>query len=93
MDWLTWHTRYEASPRLQARLTLVRAQIAQTIQACPHASIRLISLCAGDGRDVIGTLVNHPRRDHTSAYLIESHPALVAHGEGVVAQYGLLTRV
>jgi len=93
MDWFKWHTRYEASPLLQARLTLVRAQIAQAIQACPHASIRLISLCAGDGRDVIGTLVNHPRRDHTSAYLIESHPALVAHGEGAIAQGDLRTRV
>ena len=73
MDWLMWHTRYEASPRLQARLTIVRTQIAQAIQACPHASIRFISLCAGDGRDVIGALVNHLRRDYTSAYLIESH--------------------
>ena len=93
MDWFKWHTRYEASPLLQARLTLVRAQIAQAIQACPHASIRLISLCAGDGRDVIGTLGNHPRADHTSAYLIENNPALIAHGEGAIAQCDLLTRV
>jgi hypothetical protein len=42
---------------------------------------------------MIGTLVNHPRGDHTSVYLIESNPALVAHGEGAVAQCDLLTRV
>jgi Putative methyltransferase len=93
MDWLKWHTRYNESPLLQARLNLARAQIAQAVQACPHASIRLISLCAGDGRDVIDTLVTHPRRDHTSAYLIESNPAIVAQGEGAVAQGDLLTRV
>jgi hypothetical protein len=42
---------------------------------------------------VIGALVNHLRRDHTSAYLIESHPASVAHGEDVVAQADLGRRI
>src|ERR1700759_272892 len=37
----------------------------------PAGDIRLISLCAGQGRDVIGVLTGHPRRDDVRARLVE----------------------
>ena len=37
----------------------------------PLGDVRLISLCAGQGRDVIGALTGHPRRDHVRARLVE----------------------
>jgi hypothetical protein len=89
MDWLAWHQRYEESPTLQARLALVRSQLSDALNACPTAAVRLISLCAGDGRDVIGTLANHNRAADTSAYLVELNPALVDHGQASVSRLHL----
>lgn len=37
----------------------------------PPGPIRAIALCAGQGHDLIGTLVDHPRRDDLTARLIE----------------------
>jgi hypothetical protein len=34
--------------------------------------VRLVSLCAGQGHDVIGVLENHPRRDAVTAVLAEA---------------------
>lgn len=93
MDWLAWHQRYDEAPTLQARLTLVRSQLGDALSASPLAALRLISLCAGDGRDVIGTLAGHPRAADTSAYLVELNPALVAHGRAKVAQLQLEAQV
>jgi hypothetical protein len=40
--------------------------------------IRVVSLCAGQGRDVIDVVAGHPRRDEVAALLVELDPALVA---------------
>ena len=69
MDWYDWHSAYETSPTLQARLRLVQAQLARALDACPDDHVRVISLCAGDGRDLIGVLAHHPRAVHTTAFL------------------------
>jgi hypothetical protein len=36
-----------------------------------------VSLCAGQGRDVIDVVARHPRRDQVDALLVELDPALV----------------
>ena len=36
----------------------------------PAGDMRLISLCAGQGRDVIGVLAGHPRRGGVRARLV-----------------------
>jgi hypothetical protein len=41
-------------------------------------SIRIISLCAGQGRDVIDVVAIHPRGPEVSALLVELDPALAA---------------
>ncbi|MCG8352601.1 MAG: hypothetical protein MI924_32955 [Chloroflexales bacterium] len=93
MDWHKWHTAYGDSATLQARLCLVRIHIAHALEAVPNLAIRLISVCAGDGRDVIGTLINHQRRSHTTAYLIEIDSALVAQGAAALRRCGLISYV
>ena len=40
--------------------------------------IRIVSLCAGQGRDVIDVVATHPRGPEVSALLVELDPALVA---------------
>ena len=41
------------------------------LERAPAGDVRLISLCAGQGRDVIGVLTGHPRRDDVRARLVE----------------------
>ena len=62
MAWDHWYREYDHSPSLQARLAIVRRQIAAALDLCPPGPIRIISLCAGDGRDLVGALLLDRRR-------------------------------
>jgi hypothetical protein len=71
-DWYEWHQPYDQpTSALARRLALVQAEIVNAIQSFPPGPIRAISLCAGQGRDLIGALTNHPRADDVSARLVE----------------------
>ena len=71
-DWFEWHEPYDQpdSP-LARRLALVQAEIVNAIESFPPGPIRVVSLCAGQGRDLIGALANHPRGGDVQARLIE----------------------
>jgi hypothetical protein len=56
---------------LSRRLELVQGHLRGDLDRLPTGAIRLISLCAGQGRDVIGVLAKHPRRDDVRARLVE----------------------
>jgi hypothetical protein len=72
-DWVEWHTRAydDPSSALSARLHRVRWHLSRAIDQAPAGPLRLVSLCAGQGRDVVGVLPGHPRRDEVSAVLVE----------------------
>jgi hypothetical protein len=93
MDWVQFLNGYDAWPPLQSRLQIVREQLTDALSGCSPGSIRLISLCAGDGRDVIGTMPDHPRRDDTTATLIENNAELVARGQAAIAHLGLSAHI
>ena len=93
MDWVQWHDGYDIWPPLQARLRAVREHISNALLACPVGSIQVVSLCAGDGRDLIGVLPEHSRRRDVSALLIEASADLVARGEAATAQFDLGSHV
>jgi amino acid adenylation domain-containing protein len=93
MDWDDWHREYELTPSLQSRLRLVRAQTAAALLEFPSGPVRVISLCAGDGRDLIGALQNHPRREDVSAWLLDNHVDSVNRGRSFAAEAGLETQV
>ncbi len=82
--WVRWHAPYEdpsssLSQRLVAVQTMVRAALDEIPDAAAHAGpIRMVSLCAGQGRDVIDVVATHPRGPEVSALLVELDPALVA---------------
>jgi hypothetical protein len=57
----------------------VRWHLSRAIDQAPARPLRLVSLCAGQGRDVLGVLPGHPRRDDVSAVLVEFD----AHNAGV----------
>jgi hypothetical protein len=72
LDWAEWHRGYdEPGSLLTRRLELVRGHLRAELDHAPAGDMRLISLCAGQGRDVIGVLTGHPRRAEVRARLIE----------------------
>ena len=74
-DWVAWHAAYEdPSSFLSVRLRKVQQRLSEAIGAAPAGPVRLVSLCAGQGRDVMGVLPGHPRRDDVHAVLVESDP-------------------
>ncbi|HEX3491985.1 MAG TPA: class I SAM-dependent methyltransferase [Streptosporangiaceae bacterium] len=71
-DWAEWHLEYdEPGSFLSRRLELVQGHLRAELDRAPAGNLRLISLCAGQGRDVIGVLAGHPRRDDVRARLVE----------------------
>jgi hypothetical protein len=75
VDWQKWHEEYD-DPRssLARRLRVVRSRVREALDAAPPGPLRLISLCAGQGRDVLGALDGHPRRTDVRARLVELDP-------------------
>jgi Putative methyltransferase len=80
-DWVAWHAAYDdPSSSLSARLECVRSHLFEALDQAPTGRISLVSLCAGQGRDVLGVLPDHSRRDDVRAVLVEwdQHNADVA---------------
>jgi hypothetical protein len=89
-DWLDWHAAYDdPSSSLSARLERVRSHVSGAIEAAPAGLVRLVSLCAGQGHDVIGVLPDHPRRDDVRAVLVESDPRNAGPARRGAAEKGL----
>jgi Putative methyltransferase len=71
-DWVEWHRDYDDPGSLLSRRgELVQGHLRAELERAPAGDVRLISLCAGQGRDVIGVLTGHPRRDDVRARLVE----------------------
>lgn len=93
-DWLAWHADYQdPGSSLSARLRMVRRHLAWAISEAPGGPVRVVSLCAGQGHDVIGVLPEHPRRDDVSAVLVEADPRNVALGRQAAGAVAGLSRV
>jgi hypothetical protein len=52
----------------------VQAQIRAALDRCAPGPIRVISVCAGQGHDLLGVLADHPRADDVRARLVELDP-------------------
>lgn len=76
-DYLRWHDDYaDPNSNLSARLRRVRSLIAAELAARP-GPIRLLSLCAGDGRDILGVLDEKPADvPRLTGRLVELSPQL-----------------
>jgi hypothetical protein len=56
---------------LAQRLVLVRELIGTALDRARPGPLRVVSVCAGQGHDLIGALAEHPRRDDVAARLVE----------------------
>ncbi|MFK0730802.1 MAG: class I SAM-dependent methyltransferase family protein [Gloeotrichia echinulata GP01] len=92
-DWYEWHDLYKTEPKLQQRLEIVREYIAYSLNASKNGAISILSVCAGDGRDLLGTLKNHPRAKDVSARLVEINSDLVKSGRATIESLGLTKQI
>jgi hypothetical protein len=59
---------------LQRRLAIVQRHIGATLHSAPSGPIRVVSMCAGQGHDLLGVLDGHPRAADVQARLVEIDP-------------------
>jgi hypothetical protein len=90
VDWHAWHAGYaDPDSDLGRRLTVVQRQLRDALERLPAGPIRAISVCAGQGHDIIGVLAEHPRRADVSARLVELDPQNVALAQSAARAIGL----
>ncbi len=77
-EWVEWHRGYEGDRPLVGRLAVVQEAIRTFLDGSPPGRVRVVSLCAGDGRDLLGVLEDHPRRADVRARLVELDSTLAA---------------
>jgi hypothetical protein len=89
-DWVAWHATYDdPSSPLSARLKRVRSHLADAVDRAPAGRVSLVSLCAGQGSDVMGVLPRHPRRDDVRAVLVEADERNAGLARRAAAEQGL----
>jgi hypothetical protein len=79
IDWEHWHASYD-DPQgpMSVRLAQVQRQIRLALDRSAPGSIQVLSLCAGDGRDLLPVLAEHPRGIDVHGRLVELEPGLCA---------------
>jgi hypothetical protein len=86
-DWHAWYDEYDdPDSSLSRRLRVVRAELARVL-AERQGPVRLLSLCAGDGRDTLPVLAESAAQ--VSAVLVELDPELAESARRAAAATGL----
>jgi len=85
-DYLAWHEQYDdLRSSLTRRLALVREALRADLDA-RTGPVRVVSLCAGDGRDILGILAEREDAARVSVTLIEALPELVDRARRAAAE-------
>jgi len=85
-DWHHWHSPYaDDTSALSRRLRLVQRHIDEWLDERPGSALRVVSVCAGQGNDLIGVLARRSDADRVRAELIEKDSRNVAAARESVA--------
>jgi hypothetical protein len=90
-DWYAWHAPYDelTSPQTD-RLAAVQDQIARFLDSAPtDRPVRVISLAAGQSRDLLPLLIRHPRGGDVRARVVELDDRNVDFAEGAALGAGI----
>lgn len=72
IDWIKWHEDYDDPGSSRSRrLRVVQRRIREFLNGAPKGQIRILAMCAGDGRDLLGVLNSHPRVHDAVGRLVE----------------------
>ena len=89
-DYVAWHDEYgEPGSRLHQRLQVVIELIGQALDGSPPGPIRFVSLCAGQGHDVLSVAATHPRGRDLTGRLVELDPVNATAAAARIEELGL----
>ncbi|XVQ09145.1 SAM-dependent methyltransferase [Spirillospora sp. CA-255316] len=89
-DWNAWHGAYDdPASALARRLMIVQQRIREALDVARPGRIRTVSVCAGQGRDLLGALPGHPRGADVLARLVELDAANVRVARATARMSGL----
>lgn len=88
-DWVAWHGDYETFGPLARRLAIVQHHVERALAERADAPMRVLSLCSGDGRDLIGPLSGRAPAAHVQGRLVELDPTLAERARAAIAAAGL----
>lgn len=81
-----WHRRYDdPDSDLSWRLRIVQAHIGQALDR-HFGSVRVLSCCSGDGRDVLKVLAQRSDGDRVNVVLVELHPRIAERARRLAAE-------
>lgn len=88
--WAAWHADYDVEgSRLHRRLQVVQSFVRGALDAMPPGPVRVVSMCAGQARDLTGVLASHPRRADVTGRLVELDPANAAYARESLDELGV----
>lgn len=67
----------------------MQQRVAIALDDLPPGRVRVLSVCAGQGRDLLGALEDHPRRHDVTARLVELDPRNAARAREDASVLGL----
>jgi hypothetical protein len=89
-DYVAWHDHYDRpGSGLHLRLLTVQDLIASVLDEAPPGPVRVISMCAGQGRDLIGVARRHRRGGDLTGLLVEADPRNAAVAREAIGRAGL----
>jgi len=89
-DYLDWHDDYDrpGSP-LHLRLLVVEDLIATALDEAPPGPVRVISMCAGQGRDLLTVVRRHRRGVDVAGRLVEIDRRNVERASAAIVDAGI----
>jgi len=89
-DWQEWHGRYDdADSSLSRRLLVVQRRLDELLRGASHVR-RVLSLCAGDARDILPVLARQSPGQRPTVTLVEIDPMLSAAARRRAADSGVV---
>lgn len=92
-DWQAWYGQYDdENSSLSRRLRVVQQRLDDLVSGEPPVR-RALSLCAGDGRDILPVVARLPNARRPELLLVEIDPTLAAAAERRAVDFGVAATV
>jgi hypothetical protein len=89
-DWAGWQRLYAVpGGALAQRLAIIQRLVRGFLAERGGDELRIVSMCAGQGRDLLPTLAEHPRGRMIAARLVELDPTNTTEAGRVARETGL----
>lgn len=93
-DWYDWHDAYaDPDSVLSHRLATVQGHLRAALDEAPPGPLRVVAICAGQGRDLAGVLEDHPRAADVSGQIVELDPRNTHIAKQLLAAAGAADRI